>query len=87
MHHPLGFVAICLALGLAAIGPSEAQAREPHNDPYCAVQNDGATVCHFRSHALCDRAATGRCIDNPAYLGPIGAMARTPIGRYRSPWK
>ena len=87
MSYSVGIGIICLALGLAVVGLRETQARASLNDPYCAVQNDGATVCHFRSHALCDRAATGRCIDNPAYLGPVGAMARTPIGRYRSPWK
>jgi hypothetical protein len=62
-----GFCAIMLAL---AAGPSGAQS--PQSYPYCALDSSsGATSCYYTSRAQCG----AKCIPNPSYAGPEGAMA------------
>jgi hypothetical protein len=60
-----------------AAGPSAAQS--PQSYPYCALDaSSGATSCYYDSRAQCG----AKCIPNPSYHGPEGAMANG-AGRYR----
>ncbi len=70
MRVSLAVATLCIAVGLVATGRTESHAqRGPESYPYCSVQNQGATVCYFDSHEMCDRAGSGRCISNPSYVG------------------
>lgn len=61
------FCAIILAF---AAGPAGAQS--PQSYPYCALDtSSGATSCYYTSRAQCG----AKCIANPSYEGPGGAMA------------
>jgi hypothetical protein len=64
----------------AAFSVSPAAAQSPNSYPYCALDTSiGATSCYYTSRAQCG----SRCIENPAYQGPSGAMASARSGRYR----
>jgi hypothetical protein len=66
-------VTLCVAVAALASGarPSLAQ-RGPETYPYCALDSSsGATSCYYSSREQCG----SRCISNPSYIGPEGAMA------------
>jgi len=76
--------AVTLSLGVVAgaIGAGPGHAQSPYQYPYCALDGEsGATSCYYTSRAACGP----RCIENPGYVGPSGAMASTRNGTRRSP--
>jgi hypothetical protein len=73
-----------LALGILAMSPPQSRAQSPQNYPYCALDNEGGTDCYFNSRAQCDAAGSGRCIDNPGYVGDTNARAQASGGRHRA---
>lgn len=76
-------IILIVVLGVAAAiaaGSQVSVAQSPTSYPFCALDtSSGATSCYYNSRAECG----ARCIDNPAYAGPGGAMARAP-GSYRA---
>lgn len=58
---------LILSLGVLAAGTMASSAKSPEDYRYCAIESSGATVCYFDSHAQCDAAGSGRCIENPSY--------------------
>jgi hypothetical protein len=74
MRTRLHVITLSAALAAAAFGASAA-AQSPQSYPYCALDSStGATSCYYSSRAQCG----GRCIDNPSYQSPQGAMASAP---------
>jgi hypothetical protein len=74
---PTIFLGVAVAI---AAGAQVSVAQSPTSYPFCALDtSSGATSCYYSSRAECGT----RCIDNPAYAGSGGAMARAP-GSYRS---
>ena len=65
-----------VAMAAFGVGPSAAQS--PQSYPYCALDTAiGATSCYYSSREQCG----SRCIANPSYQGPRGAMASAPARR------
>ena len=76
MRTSVAITAVSTMLALAA-GPSGAQS--PQSYPYCALDaSSGATSCYYVSREQCG----AKCIPNPSYAGPDGAMA-SGRGRFR----
>jgi hypothetical protein len=70
------------AVAAAAFGASPSAAQSPQSYPYCAVDTSiGATSCYYSSREQCG----SRCISNPSYQGPQGAMADAPARRRAAP--
>jgi hypothetical protein len=70
------------AVAAAAFGASPSAAQSPQSYPYCALDASiGATSCYYTSRAQCG----SRCIENPSYQGPQGALAGAPRGRHLQP--
>src|SRR5262245_30284402 len=71
MRASLAIASLPLALGLVAIGDADSRAeRGPHTYRYCAVHSGGSTVCYFDDRSACARNGSGRCIENPSFVGP-----------------
>jgi hypothetical protein len=69
-----------LLFGILAAGMSPSAAQSPNSYPYCALDSStGATSCYYSSRAECGP----RCIENPGYTGPEGAMANAASRRHR----
>jgi len=82
MRTRLRVIALFAALAAPAFGVSPAAAQSPQSYPYCALDTSiGATSCYYSSREQCG----SRCIENPSYQGPAGAMARARSGRRLSP--
>ena len=78
------FDVIVLLATLAAAGfsVSPGAAQSPQSYPYCALDTSiGATSCYYSSREQCG----SRCIENPSYQGPAGAMASARSSRRVSP--
>jgi hypothetical protein len=75
-------IALFAALAAAAFSVSPGAAQSPQSYPYCALDSSiGATSCYYSSREQCG----SRCIENPWYHGPEGAMASARNGRHRLP--
>jgi hypothetical protein len=75
-------IPLCAAVAAAALGASPSAAQSPQSYPYCAVDTSiGATSCYYSSREQCG----SRCISNPSYQGPQGAMANAPARRHAAP--
>ena len=73
---------ILAALAGAIFSVSPGAAQSPQSYPYCALDTSiGATSCYYSSREQCG----SRCIENPSYRGPQGAMASTPARRRAAP--
>jgi hypothetical protein len=73
---------IALFAAGAAFGASPSAAQSPQSYPYCALDSSiGATTCYYTSREQCG----SRCIENPSYQGPKGAMASVPYRRHAAP--
>ncbi len=82
MRTRLRVITLSAALAAAALGASAAMAQGAQSYPYCALDSStGATSCYYASRAQCG----ARCIDNPSYQGPQGAMASAPHRRHVPP--
>jgi hypothetical protein len=82
MRSHLRIVTVSAALAAAAFSVSPAAAQSPQSYPYCALDTSiGATSCYYSSRAQCG----SRCIENPSYQGPAGAMASARRGHRVSP--
>ena len=76
MSTRLALAAVSAMIAGFTAGPSGAQS--PQSYPYCALDSSsGATSCYYTSRDQCG----AKCIPNPSYAGPEGAMANG--GRYR----
>jgi hypothetical protein len=71
-------IPLLAAVAAAAFGVSPTAAQSPQSYPYCALAETGATSCYYSSREQCG----SRCISNPSYQGPQGAMASTPARRH-----
>jgi hypothetical protein len=81
MRIRLRVVTLSAALAAAAFSVSPAAAQSPQSYPYCALDSStGATSCYYSSRDQCG----SRCIENPSYQGPAGAMASA-RGAHRRP--
>jgi hypothetical protein len=82
MRTRLEVIAILAALVAIPLSVSRAAAQSPQSYPYCAlVSSTVATSCYYSSREQCG----SRCIANPSYQGPAGAMASARGGRRVSP--
>jgi hypothetical protein len=82
MRTRLEVIAILAALVAIPLSVSRAAAQSPQSYPYCALDSStGATSCYYSSREQCG----SRCIANPSYQGPAGAMASARGGRRVSP--
>ena len=82
MRTRLRVIAFLAASAAAAFGVSPAAAQSPNSYPYCALDTAiGATSCYYTSREQCG----SRCIANPGYAGPAGALASTRSSRSRPP--
>jgi hypothetical protein len=82
MRTRLRVIALVAALAAPAFGVNPAAAQSPQSYPYCALDTSiGATSCYYSSREQCG----SRCIENPSYQGPAGAMASARSGRRVSP--
>jgi hypothetical protein len=80
MRSLVGIIALFAAVG--AFGASPSAAQSPQSYPYCALDSSiGATSCYYPSREQCG----SRCIENPSYQGPKGAMASAPHRRHAPP--
>ena len=80
MRTRIHLVAFLAAVAAAAFGASPSAAQSPQSYPYCALAETGATSCYYTSREQCG----SRCISNPSYQGPQGAMANA-SARRRAP--
>jgi hypothetical protein len=82
MRIRLEVIAFLAALAATPFGIRPAAAQSPQSYPYCALDTAiGATSCYYSSREQCG----SRCIENPSYQGPAGAMASARSGRRVSP--
>jgi hypothetical protein len=82
MRIRLEVTALLAALAAVPFSMSPAAAQSPQSYPYCALDTStGATSCYYSSREQCG----SRCIANPSYQGPAGAMASARGGRRVSP--
>jgi hypothetical protein len=80
MRVALGWTVLCVALGVIGFAAHPSRAQSPQSYPYCALDSSsGATSCYYSSREQCG----AKCIANPSYRGPEGAMGRPGGGRYR----
>ena len=82
MRTRLEVIAALAALVTVSLSVSPVAAQSPQSYPYCALDTAiGATSCYYSSREQCG----SRCIENPSYQGPAGAMASARNGRRVSP--
>ena len=82
MRTRLEVITFLAALAAASFSVSPAAAQSPQSYPYCALDTAiGATSCYYSSREQCG----SRCIENPSYQGPAGAMASARGGRRVAP--
>jgi hypothetical protein len=75
-------IPVLAAVAAAAFGASPGAAQSPQSYPYCRLDTAiGATSCYYSSREQCG----SRCISNPSYQGPQGAMADAPARRRAAP--
>ena len=74
-------IPLLAAVAAAAFAASPSAAQSPQSYPYCALAETGATSCYYSSREQCG----SRCISNPSYQGPQGAMANAPARRRAAP--
>jgi len=78
MRTRIRVMSVLAAIAATAFGASPSAAQSPLNYPFCALDASiGATSCYYTSREQCG----SRCIENPAYRGPQGALASVPRGR------
>ena len=78
----LEVIAVLAALVAVPLSVGPAAAQSPQSYPYCALDTAiGATSCYYSSREQCG----SRCIANPSYQGPAGALASARSGRRVSP--
>jgi len=78
MQSHVRVIPLLAAVAAAAFGASPSAAQNPQSYPYCALAETGATSCYYTSREQCG----SRCISNPSYQGPQGAMANAPARRH-----
>src|SRR5882762_9136300 len=74
----LSVVILCAAMATVVINTGTSHAQDVQQYHYCALDHGGGTVCYFNSRDACAKAGSGRCIENPFYLGS-DAMASEPF--------
>jgi hypothetical protein len=77
MRRLVRVIPLLAAVAATAFGASPSAAQSPQSYPYCALAETGATSCYYTSREQCG----SRCISNPSYQGPQGAMANAPAWR------
>jgi hypothetical protein len=80
MRRLVRVIPLLAAITATAFGASPSAAQSPQSYPYCALAETGATSCYYTSREQCG----SRCISNPSYQGPQGAMANA-SARRRAP--
>jgi hypothetical protein len=83
MRSSVAVITAGLALGVLAMSSFQSRAQSPQDYRYCALDTEGGTDCYYNSRALCDAQGSGRCVENPGYVGDANARAQAFGGHHR----